>query len=165
LIAVPVFILFVNGSYEELMAEDGGAIALIVGLFFTTIAILSLLMRGFNVSTFTLGPDKLTRRTFPLGLGWASVPREEVHRVATAMEGPNRRPIGREGIYIRTSSIDVFDANNKRRSIKGSVRGKTHSLYIALVIAQTYDLPSIESFRERIEKTRELNPILRVLVD
>ncbi|MEL7237022.1 MAG: hypothetical protein AAGK74_21140 [Chloroflexota bacterium] len=41
----------------------------------------------------------------------------------------------------------------------------THSLFIALVIAETYDLPSVDSFRERIEKTRDLNPILRYLVD
>ncbi|MEL6149706.1 MAG: hypothetical protein AAFV33_23720 [Chloroflexota bacterium] len=165
LIGVYTFVLVINDGYSNLMAEDGGVIILAVSLFFSVIVLLMLLMRGFNVSTFTLGPDRLTRRTFPIGLGWASVPRDEIYRVATDGEGPNRRPIGQEGIRIRTFSIDVFDADNKRRSIKGSVRGVTHSLFIALVIAETYDLPSVDSFRERIEKTRDLNPILRYLVD
>ena len=62
-------------------------------------------------------------------------------------------------------SIDVFDTNNKRRTIKGSVRGRQHSLYIALIIAQTYNLRSVEGLQERLQKTQQMNGFMRLLLD
>lgn len=164
LVAVSRTLLFFFVDRETILAELGPAIVILVGMQLFVIGFV--LMRGFNVTTIRLSPTELTRRVGPFSLGrQLTVPRDAIVAAVIRHQRPNRTD-NEVGLRVYNHyDLDVTDAENKHTTIKGSVRGRRHSLYLALMISETYDLRSSAGLRKRLGEAAELPLIMRLLVD
>lgn len=161
-IAIPIFIIRQNTEAGLSVADD--LWIFIVSGIFIVLVILQFIARGFNVTTFRLTGDTLTWRTAPIGIRRKRLPTSEITGIAIKSERPQQM-VAPEGLSIYGFSVDVFDADNKRRTVKGSVRGRRHALAVAYIIAHTYGLGSVDGLRRQIEDVTNLPGWLRVFLD
>ena len=106
LLGVAYLVLFINGGYAELQSTTGAPIILGIGGIILLGVVVQFAMRGFNVTTFRLTPEKLTRRTVPFALGGVSIPRDEIHGITVKSE--------RTSEVSRDDGIRIFPVQYRR---------------------------------------------------
>lgn len=162
---IPLSILYTQDDLQLLLADlFDNPILFVIPAIISVGVLIVVLMRGFNVTTFTLTPTELRRRTAPIGFTILKIPADEIHGVAARIQRTSR--IGREdGIYIYPFEVGVFDADNKRTVVKCDVRGRRHSLFIVWKIADTYGVASADKTHARLIDAQNQNTIVKLLAD
>ncbi len=165
LVGVPLLVLQTNESLATFTNEPGGRLALAVYGGFALLFAVFLLMRGFNVTTIHMTPDGLTRRVAPFSFGQVKLTPDEMDTIVIRMERPGGDISKDDGIRIYPFTVAARGPDKKRKTIKNSVRGRRHALYLALAISHTYGLRSVDSLRERLADAENVPSILRRILD